>query len=239
MNLEEFFEKVEFEAKQLLPFDDIWYRGHSNSSYQLVPSINRGSVKNEIALFYDYKAYAAAINSEHKDNWELLLDMQHYGLPTRLLDWTTSLGTALYFALKGTPESPCIWLLDPYALSYQSTGSSVVYDTTQFDSRSTTYEKDFDVSKLIVRESRLKKAFSIQPPQSNRRIAAQRGRFTVHGRDSKPIEEQFPKGTKKIVIPSNLVQQLQKYLVLLGIDDYSQFPDHEGLSAFLKGKYAL
>src|SRR5688500_7332224 len=40
-----------------------------------------------------------------RDDWEALFFMQHYGVPTRLLDWTENPLTALHFALMGSPSS--------------------------------------------------------------------------------------------------------------------------------------
>jgi FRG domain len=34
-----------------------------------------------------------------KDKWERLAFMQHYGVPTKLMDWSTNVTAAIYFAL--------------------------------------------------------------------------------------------------------------------------------------------
>ncbi|MEZ8437767.1 FRG domain-containing protein [Vibrio splendidus] len=219
-----------------LSLDNAWFRGHSSTEYKLLPTVLRQPDGfREINLFYDYKAHVASINNCNKSNWDLLLDMQHHGLPTRLLDWTSSLGTALYFALKGNPITPCIWVLDPFKLSETSTGSNRVFDiSTIADSND---HKGYMVSNLINRDSDFEYPYSIKPPHSNRRISAQRGMFTVHTSSPLPIEVQCPEAVRCIEIPQDLIEIAKKYLQLLGIDDFSLFPDQEGLSNWLKSKY--
>src|SRR4051794_39177128 len=75
---------------------EIWFRGHAQNSYELRPSLLR-SVKGlavEPQLFLHYRALRPELG-----HWETLFQMQHHSVPTRLLDWTTDLATALYFAL--------------------------------------------------------------------------------------------------------------------------------------------
>jgi hypothetical protein len=49
--------------------------------------------------------------------------MQHYGVPTKLMDWTTNVTAAIYFALAFRVESadeldnPMVWLLNPFRLN--------------------------------------------------------------------------------------------------------------------------
>ncbi|WP_392339152.1 FRG domain-containing protein [Moritella marina] len=239
--LDEFLKSVSDASQDLCGDLPCWYRGHTDSSYTLLPTMLRKQISfNESLLFYDYKSFARPLDGISKSNWQLMLDMQHYGIPTRLLDWTSSLGTALFFALKDNPLSPCIWLLCPTELSKSSTGSRVIYDIDDIENGPPTSRyKDFSIQFLITGETRISSPYAILAPFSNSRIAAQRGFFTVHGKSGFPIEKEYPSLVRKIDIPIALIEPLKRYLNILGIDEFSLFPDHEGLSCYLRTKFQL
>ena len=75
-------------------------RGHSNANYDIRPSLYRkqGWIVNEDKMFDEivskFPTYFHNLNSA----FGRLVEMQHYGLPTRLIDLTITPNTALYFA---------------------------------------------------------------------------------------------------------------------------------------------
>ena len=120
----------------------VWYRGLNNRTYKLLPSLFRnpqGRARDKNAssdprqreknLFARFKTRAGEqLPSGLQSSWEILSVMQHYGVPTRIMDWTESLFAALYFALEYKDESPspCIWLLNPFGLNQKAVGESKI-----------------------------------------------------------------------------------------------------------------
>jgi hypothetical protein len=232
----ELLERIK-EEEFKLPGTTVWYRGHSDSNYKLKPTYLRLSKPPmEADLFYDYKNFSFGIDSCTSD-WQILLNMQHYGVPTRLLDWTWNMGAALYFATAGNPISPTLWIMAPHELNLRSIGKEWILDTSSIsDTEEGEYEK-FSVYDLITKNTTVENPFAIEPAHSNRRISAQRGTFTVHGYGKKAIEEVFPDIVRKIEIPISEVGSIKKLLSSLGIDAFSVFPDNEGLAKYLKERY--
>ncbi|MFR5627544.1 MAG: FRG domain-containing protein, partial [Haemophilus parainfluenzae] len=93
-----------------------FFRGHSNAEkYKLEPSIYREDNKyyhNEDNIIRD-----AIINNpdefSDKDTlFDTLVKLQHYGYPTRLLDLTSNLLVAAYFAVRNFDENGEIIIFD-------------------------------------------------------------------------------------------------------------------------------
>ena len=84
-----------------------FFRGHSRYSYSLVPSIYRDKswIAHEEVLFKELVLRCPNDFSEERTTFQSLVKMQHYSLPTRLLDITANPLIALYFACGDEEQS--------------------------------------------------------------------------------------------------------------------------------------
>jgi hypothetical protein len=159
----------------------IFYRGQGDASAKPIPMLGREGYKiddsRESTLFHEFKAWSSLqIEKEHSD-WELLFLMRHYGIPTRLLDWTESFSIALFFALKNADDTDAVvLLLDPYELNRRTIGEPSIQTIGELPEWKNI---DLWIGKKKQAFSQISgDAFSLYPPKSNPRLLAQKGLFT-------------------------------------------------------------
>ncbi|RKR27098.1 FRG domain-containing protein [Acidovorax sp. 93] len=235
-----------------------WFRGQSKRSYHLEPGLYRHpaikglsnshskAAELESKLMERFKNHSVPYVGHkfvHEDEWAQLFFMQHYRVPTRLLDWSYSPLVALHFALSGATSKPdssdaacAVWTLHPEtwngaALSHQSAPSKI-YGT---DSDEIKPYKAGAAFKLQTAD-----AIAIEGIHNSPRIVAQQGAFTIFGPTTSPMEEQFKSNAYPnaslgvITIKSEHVQGMTKELIDAGILETTIYPDLEGLACRLK-----
>jgi len=108
-------------AKDLPTDKPVWFRGQADKKWSLQPSLFRKGrgLNAELTLMKRFKQSAFGIlPKQPQTEWEWLLIMQHYGVPTRLLDWTESPLVGIYFAVYEKKTVPgVLWALLPVELN--------------------------------------------------------------------------------------------------------------------------
>lgn len=208
-----------------------WWRGHRDSNWKLITSLHRlGLEEREINLNARFRLMAKVRRGEvpNKDDplgWLFL--MQHYRLPTRLLDWSQSPLVALYFALEKPDDSDAaVWALSPTYLndleaktsSICMPGSSVIGQLGLQAFKHSGSARDTRILSVLTEEADL-------------RHMVQQSAFTLHGRGD-PLERREDANgfLLKVLIPASVKEALRQTIALLGINRATLFPDLENLA---------
>jgi FRG domain-containing protein len=223
---------------QQKPRQIIWFRGHADKKWALVPSLARTPrhLKAEPALLKRFMQNAVPhLEFQPQHEWEWLFLMQHHRVHTRLLDWSESPLVALYFAVteKEHRNKPgAVWCLDPVALNGEA---RLKFD---FDLEI----PGFGIDKL---DSYLPSHVQENPAElfpvaivgarSTPRMAAQLGTFTINHRLHTPIENiGAGKHVWRWIIPPAAKERLRRELVNLGFSALTLFPELDRVADLTK-----
>lgn len=191
----------------------LFYRGHSDANYYLQPSLfrNENWLKNERAMYNELLINCPDDFEKCHSHLEKLVEMQHYGLPTRLLDITRNPLVALYFACESKPDcfgeiillsaensqikypqsDTASVLASLAALDYNTKDELYVWvkdptiDKDKFNQRATKLLHEIRLEKPAFRAEIVKEDLTeniiVTTIKNNRRIAKQDGAFILCG----------------------------------------------------------
>ncbi len=238
----------------------LWFRGCGDSDFELSPSIHRHPIikdpkeiidlEKDIIERFNQRSIPFLNNTylNRTNDWEVLFFMQHYGISTRLLDWTENPYMALFFALttakfqvdisgkKNYFKKAAVWMLDPVLWNRESlkhlTFNGGIISVDDHAAEAFKPKQQF--------EHLNKNPIAIYGTHNSSRIVAQRGVFTVFGKETKSLEkifldEPYPESClKRIILPEDSLGTLFNSLYSIGITDSVVYPDLEGFSTEIK-----
>lgn len=202
---------------------DSIYRGHASKDWELKPSIGRidgYSLYKEKEMFLQFKRnYYSYTTERPESDMDLLFLAQHYGLPTRLLDFTYNPMIALYFACESEPEKDG-------RVYVHSIGKMVLLDA---DSNSKMPRSIDEVFKNI------EGARFVIPNYTDARYKNQKALFLLSDKPNK----KFTFITDSYIIKRECKQQILRDLANLGYDRSLVYPLLDSLCEDIKKEYSL
>lgn len=215
----------------------VWYRGHATLGWSLVPSLGRKKDFShaEQSFIKRFKQNAFAhVPHRGLSEWEWLCLMQHHRLPTRLLDWTESPLTALFFALETSNSNDrydgAVWCLLPAILN---ANANLVYEK---ETEIPAFDHDEQLSNYLPSAIASEKTSQLQPvavigARNSSRMVAQQGVFTVTHRSATPIEAVGERShIWRLQIPARVKSKIRRELALLHYTQLSLFPELDNVA---------
>lgn len=229
---QEFLENVRKAEDELGRPEVIWYRGHSDATWSVLPGILRQPTweNYEQQAFHAFQRSATRLFERRLTDWEILFDMQHYGMPTRLVDWSEALGVAVAFVLFTPTPKVCdaaVFVLDPLGLNEYS-GQNEIKNLPAGD------EFDYKAIYWNRRPFAAKHPIAVYPPLQSQRLFAQRGTFTIHGDKKDGLEVQCSDVVRKVVLPQVAMEAAHEFLRQASLDEYAIYPDIVGMAKYLR-----
>jgi hypothetical protein len=248
---------------------EFFYRGHSNrNKYKLVPSLFRKDSEGNYLYKYNediiYRELLVSNSADFQSDvytLDKLVRMQHYSLPTRLLDITSNPLVALYFACKSSPDEDgevIEFAMERNAIKYfdsdvascianlarlpQAEKEKIEFDGSEFNDlppiqRLLSFirqEKPFFEARIIPND--LRDIICVKAKQSNDRVTAQSGAFLLYGMDAE-FDENGTQGISVSRIAITNKESILNELDLLNINESTVFPYIETSAKYVAEKF--
>jgi hypothetical protein len=192
------------------------YRGEDSSVYALKSKFGRSGGRHgastEREVLEEFKRRAAPhISIAPESDWEWLAIGQHFGLVTRLLDWTANPLVAAYFAVSKSERGGdrVLYILDESAIPTASIRTS-----------------PFSIGRTVL----------YRPKHISSRITSQAGLFTVH---AKPRATFRSKDLRRVIIKEECLIDVELTLSSYGINEAFIFPDLGGLARTTNAEWGI
>jgi hypothetical protein len=165
--------------------------------------------------------------------------MQHYGMPTRLLDWSESPLVGLYFAVEEEShqgEDGALWTLMPTLLNSKSNyRPAYEHEVPSFDDEHMNNYRPLTIA--LEQKSSLYPMAAIAR-RNSARMQAQQGVFTISHRENITIEDVGQVGAARDHVWRYLIRamaktQIKQDLKLLGFSRFHLFPELASISAVI------
>lgn len=226
-----------------------WFRGCGKyPEHQLEPSLLRhpevkSSKQDPVQLEQRLKARflqtsAPFLSTVPPTDFDWLFLQQHYGVPTRLLDWTENPFIALYFALSSSKdgEDACVWMLDPIKWNQRALNNvnlDRIPDATMKQAMEFLRNPgdDFSPSDPI----------AIFGNHTNPRVTAQRGTFLMFCKSPEIMEKKIYADDclKCFCIKNEHKASLYEKLLSIGYTHSVVYPDLSGLGTEIKTSFGF
>ncbi len=243
-----------------------FFRGHSLQSYQLKPSLfrkkeHRRDEKNIVRELISIQP------NEFRDDrtmFEQLVRMQHYGLPTRLLDITYNPLVALFFTCLNNPNKTGDFVRFStnkiHVKYFDSDAVSCVANLSNLTGRqrdlvrrmsSSSELHSSEVGERLLHFIQAEKPYfrqridlddlndiiAVKPKQANRRILAQQGGFLLFGLKTLLRDENdFALQIKKVPVPASAKRSILDELDGININSSTLFPEIESAAKYIMSK---
>jgi hypothetical protein len=238
-----------------------FFRGQADITWKLEPGVYRDTFKfaveaggdeeaarllTERHLAQDFRVMSRGLRTGREDNVDLYFLQQHYGMPTRLLDWSNNPMAALYFAVMDKNKDGidgAFFAMDAYNLPFSQ---SVKKDTGEHRAIQGIAISDRDHLKRAVNvitswsnKSQFGKyVFAVRPDHFDKRMSLQRSCFTFHVPERPRLDPgEYRSCLRAFTVAASAKAAIRSELARLGIDDFSVYGDLDHLASRLKAAY--
>lgn len=268
--------KKQEELKIQSNINQLWFRGEADNTWKtpLVPGSYRYLASNleepydiedieyikpiEKNIKAEFNRKSARYKIENNP-WNKYFLIQHYGINTRLLDWTENALIALFFAIESRhaiQSDAVVWILQPFVLNHFTINKIMnrVVNGHIIPTPGIYHEKQ-DIYNIdnIGRLSELTRRYidmdfadkidyyplSIYPSYFDNRMSAQKSCFTIFGNKINGLihSESENRFLDSVIIDATSKLKIKRELKSLGIDYESAYPDLVGLGLAIMDNY--